>query len=154
MGRNGKVFAIGRYQIIPQTLRGAVSALHLDTSRKFTPAMQEKIFSQYLISMKRPDVRSDITGKGGVSRIDAERALSYEWASIGDPDKGGRSHYGGANSASISPQEVGKALDKMRAQYRAEIEKGTSASKAWQDVMHTSGGSVPSPAPSPAPSPS
>lgn len=60
--------------------------------------------------------------------------MSLEWASFGDPNKGGASHYGGANSASISVRECDEALQQMRADYQADLAKGLSPDDAFKDV--------------------
>lgn len=48
------VFAVGLYQLTPDTTRHAVDALGLKGDEKFTPEIQDRIFSEYLLSRKRP----------------------------------------------------------------------------------------------------
>ena len=129
-----RLFAIGKYQIIPATMDGAIDKLHLDRNQPFTPALQDKVFSDYLIVDKRPDVHDFITGKPGATLESAQRGLAQEWASFGDPDKGGRSHYPPPNEASITLAQSGDALNQMRAQYQADIGKGMSPDAAWKAV--------------------
>jgi len=109
-----RLFAVGKYQIIPKTMDGAINALRIDRNAAFTPALQDQFFSDYLIVNKRPAVHDFIVGKSGVGLEDAQRGLASEWASFGDPDKGGRSHYGGANHASITLEQSAAALNQMR----------------------------------------
>jgi peptidoglycan hydrolase-like protein with peptidoglycan-binding domain len=130
----GELFAVGLYQVIPDTMDSAVASLNLDPKQRFTPELQDRIFSEYLVADKRPEVRDYITGKAGASLHSAEVAMSLEWASFGDPDKGDASHYGGANAASISVRECGEALQQMRADYQANLAKGLSPDAAFRDV--------------------
>ncbi|HET6431807.1 peptidoglycan-binding protein [Dyella sp.] len=130
----GELFAVGLYQVIPGTMDAAVASLSLDPKQRFTPELQDRIFSEYLVTDKRPEVRDYVTGKAGASLHAAEVAMSLEWASFGDPDKGGASHYGGANSASISVRECGEALQQMRTDYQADLARGLSPDAAFKDV--------------------
>lgn len=130
----GELFAVGLYQVIPGTMDAAVASLDLDPKQRFTPELQDRIFSEYLVTDKRPEVRDYVTGKPGASLHAAEVAMSLEWASFGDPNKGGASHYGGANSASISVRECGEALRQMRTDYQADLARGLSPDAAFEDV--------------------
>ncbi len=130
----GELFAVGLYQVIPHTMDNAVASLNLDPKQRFTPELQDRIFSEYLVTDKRPEVRDYVMGKAGASLHAAEVAMSLEWASFGDPNKGGASHYGGANAASISVRECGEALQQMRADYQTDLAKGLSPAAAFKDV--------------------
>lgn len=130
----GELFAVGLYQVIPGTMDAAVASLDLDPKQRFTPELQDRIFSEYLVTDKRPEVRDYVTGKAGASLHAAGVAMSLEWASFGDPNKGGASHYGGANSASISVRECGEALQQMRTDYQADLARGLSPETAFRDV--------------------
>lgn len=134
-----RLFAVGKYQIIPGTMDGAVRGLRLDPDQRFTPELQERIFSDYLIVQKRPDIHGYITGKPGVSLHDAQEAMAAEWASVADPDTG-RSRYGGmgGNRASISAERAGEALQAMRAEYKAAIDQGLTPQAAWRAVNDAS----------------
>lgn len=68
------MFATGRFQIIPETLKGAVSALEIDISDFYDEIMQDKIFEEYIIKVKRPSFISYLEGNG-----DVEDAI-YDWA--------------------------------------------------------------------------
>jgi peptidoglycan hydrolase-like protein with peptidoglycan-binding domain len=130
-----RLFAVGRYQVIPQTMDGAINALNLDRNQQFTPQVQDRVFNDYLIVDKRPAIHDYITGKPGVDVTDAQRALAQEWASFGDPDNGGRSHYDdGANHASITLAQSSAALNSMREAYQADIARGMTADQAWAAV--------------------
>ena len=124
--RDRQFFAIGKYQLIPTTLQGAIDRLNIDTTKLFTDELQEYIFRNYLIKSKRPDVFRYITGDI-VDIKRAQRALALEFASVGEPDSG-RSHYGGAggNQASITLAKSADALSQERALYAEAITKGAS----------------------------
>lgn len=52
-GDANRLFAVGRYQVIPATMSGAVAALGIRRDEPFTDALQDRIFSDYLITDKR-----------------------------------------------------------------------------------------------------
>lgn len=86
-----KLNAVGKFQVIPTTLKSAVAALGIPSSAKFDEALQERMFSQYLLASKRPDVYNYITGKVGDTEtniINAGIALSQEWRALADPRTG------------------------------------------------------------------
>ena len=131
-----RLFAVGKYQVIPDTMAGAVRTLGIDPNARFTPQLQERIFADYLVDEKRPDIRAYITGQtnGAEGRERAQYAAALEWASVGDPRRGGSSHYGnvGNNAASITPDEVGRTLDQMRAQYQQNVQAGMNPQDAYR----------------------
>jgi muramidase (phage lysozyme) len=45
------MFATGRFQIIPDTLKEAVRVLNTDVNAQYDEAMQDKIFEEYLIKL-------------------------------------------------------------------------------------------------------
>ncbi|GAB1437435.1 hypothetical protein MASR2M36_01660 [Providencia sp.] len=119
------IFAAGRYQIIPNTLNDAIKKLKVDTSSLFDEAMQDYIFEEYLIKIKRPSIIKYLEGDGNV-----EDAI-YDWAKefasagvrIGKPISRGRkarfegeSYYSGdgLNRAHIMPDEMVKALEESK----------------------------------------
>lgn len=129
------VFAVGRYQLIPNTLNDAITKLKLNINDKLNEEMQDKIFDEYLIKLKRPKIIAYLEESGTVQ--DAMYAASLEWASIGvekgkrisdkitkDKDgnitsrekryaKGGESYYAGdgLNKAHITPEKIKKTLE-------------------------------------------
>ncbi|TBR07234.1 MAG: hypothetical protein EPO46_11435 [Lysobacter sp.] len=113
-----RLFAVGKFQMIPGTVREAVEHLHIDRNARFTPELQERVFSEFLVSDKRPTVRAYVTGEGGALTLGrAQLALAQEFASVADP-RTGRGYYDGdsaGNHASISVRETQQALDRMRA---------------------------------------
>ena len=141
--KNRQFFAIGKYQLIPTTLQGAIDRLNIDTAKLFTDDLQEFIFRNYLIKSKRPDVFRYITGDV-VDVKRAQKALALEFASVGEPDSG-RSHYGGVggNQASITLAQSAEALNQERALYADALSKGAKPSDAWIGLSQVSGDAAP-----------
>jgi hypothetical protein len=120
-----QLFAVGRYQLIPSTLAGAVKQLGLSADTVFSPALQDKIFSEFLVGAKRPKIAAYLAGKTE-DLAGAALAAAQEWASIGTPkgmknahgqiSDGTTSYYAGigGNKASISADEIMGALQAAR----------------------------------------
>ena len=132
-----RLFAVGKYQIIPSTLEDAVVKLRLDPNTKFTPEVQEYIFREYLMKIKNPSVYKYITGASN-NLEGALLRLAKEFASIGIPrdiagKTKGQSYYAGVgnNKASISPDTVARQLDAQRKRYQEGIKKGMDEDEAW-----------------------
>ncbi|ELY2853989.1 hypothetical protein SMC92_000996 [Cronobacter dublinensis] len=68
------LFATGRFQITPDTLHEAVRYLSLDLNELYDEVMQDRIFEEYLIKVKRPAIIMFLEESGSV-----EDAI-YEWA--------------------------------------------------------------------------
>lgn len=113
-----KLFAVGKYQMIPDTLADAVRTLNIDPNQKFSGELQERMFNEYLISKKRPEIANYLNSPIDDPKLlhRAVKAASLEWASIADPDiPGGRSsHYGSGNKASITVDQMKEYLRKDR----------------------------------------
>jgi len=136
-GDPNRLFAVGKYQIIPSTLEDALVKLRLDPNTKFTPEVQEYIFREYLMKIKNPSVYKYITGASD-NLEGALLRLAQEFASIGIPrdiagKKKGQSYHAGVgnNKASISPDTVAKQLGQQRKRYQEAIKKGMSEEEAW-----------------------
>ena len=136
-GDKSRLFAVGKYQIIPSTLEDALVKLRLDPNTKFTPEVQEYIFREYLMKIKNPSVYKYITGASN-NLEGALLRLAKEFASIGIPrdiagKTKGQSYYAGVggNKASISPDTVARQLDAQRKRYQEGIKKGMSEDEAW-----------------------
>lgn len=123
------LFAVGRYQLIPNTLGSAIKSLKLDVNKKLDQEMQDKIFDEFLIKTARPKIIGFLEGNGTVE--DAMHSSAQEWASIGVEKgkrisdiksktgekiiryaKGGESYYSGdgLNNAHITPEQIKNAL--------------------------------------------
>ncbi|WP_394003528.1 peptidoglycan-binding protein [Luteimonas sp. WGS1318] len=126
-----RVFAVGKYQIIPSTMDAAVARLGITRDMPFTPELQDRIFTDYLLREKQPAVRDYIMGVQRATREQAQLGLAREWASFGDPLKEGRSYYGGANRAHITLEQSADALDRMREAYARASAHGLSRDDAW-----------------------
>jgi conjugal transfer mating pair stabilization protein TraG len=82
--------AVGRYQIIRTTPQTLQPRLNLAGSDKFTPEVQDRLAHELLIGRGyRQWSAKEIEDK------EFAHALSLEWASLPDPDNGGKSHYDG-----------------------------------------------------------
>ncbi len=93
----GQPHAIGRYQMIPATLRSLVKRAGVDPSARFSPAMQDRL-SDYLLE----DAGITAFTSGAMSRTTFMNNLAKIWAGL--PNSSGRSHYDGyaGNKAVIS----------------------------------------------------
>jgi hypothetical protein len=119
-----KLFAVGRYQIIPSTMRGIVNALRVDPKTTYlTPEVQESFFQYLLNTAGTGKLNAYLKGKSDDLNA-AILDLSRVWAAVGvpydkpdgKPIKKGQSYYSGVggNKASISPEVVGQALIAQR----------------------------------------
>jgi LysM repeat protein len=137
---NGTLFAVGKYQVIPGTMREAVANLNINPNEKFTPALQERIFNDYLIDEKRPQIRDYVTGEtNGASGLrSAQIAVAKEFASVATPVTG-KSYYDGdsaGNHSSITAAESARALNTMRTQYQEYVRQGLSPDQAWRAISN------------------
>lgn len=136
-GDANRIFAWGKFQIIPETMRGAVLHLQIQPDTLATPDLQELIFYQYLLRVKRPKIYQYITGQCNTIST-ALLALSQEWASIASPQTG-KSYYdgdSGGNSASISVDTIKKALEMARKRYMSAIYRGADHETAWGQAVY------------------
>jgi conjugal transfer mating pair stabilization protein TraG len=109
--------AVGRYQIIRDTLRGLVASERLDASEHFTPELQDRLAVALLVHRGYSD-----WWRGDMDDAAFAHQLSLEWASLPDPENDGKSHYDGIgpNHAGYSLSEVYSALDRVRSLMRPE----------------------------------
>ncbi|RTZ46401.1 hypothetical protein EJ377_19305 [Chryseobacterium arthrosphaerae] len=103
--------------------------MNLDINKKLDQEMQDRIFDDYLIRIKRPKIISYLEENGTVE--DAMYSAAQEWASIGVEKgkrisdkttksgekiiryaKNGESYYAGdgLNKAHVTPEEIKEAL--------------------------------------------
>lgn len=80
----GDVFAMGKYQLVPNTFRLWVNADKVDKSLIFNAETQEKAL-MYLLSKKKPNVMKYINGDPSVTLTQAHVSLTQEFASIALP---------------------------------------------------------------------
>ena len=93
----GQNHAIGRYQIVPKTLRRLVRTLGLDGGTRFSPAVQDRMADRLLHEAGLPDFLA-----GRMTRAAFMQRLAGIWAGL--PGRDGRSvHAGiGGNRAGFS----------------------------------------------------
>jgi len=115
----GEVSAVGKYQIIPGTMRGFVQNSDVTRDMLFTEQTQD-MFKDYVINVKRPSVGKYLRGETN-DPTEAGQALAREFASVGlqyaeNGNVRGSSRYAGTadNAASISPEEIIESLKRDR----------------------------------------
>jgi len=103
--------ATGRYQVLRRTLQGYAQRTRLPASTLFTHELQDKIAVALLVGR---GYRA--WWRGDLSDEEFAHNLSCEWASLPDPDNGGRSHYDGVagNHASTTLPNVYAMLQRAR----------------------------------------
>ncbi len=106
------LYAVGRYQFIPVTLRFAVAMSDVDPLDMFTPEVQDKLFAA-LILYKRPSVGAYIRGSHDLIGW-ALNDLAKEWASVEYRHGRGFYDYIGGNRAHITRKEAKDALTSVR----------------------------------------
>lgn len=121
---NREYFAVGRFQLIPTTLKDAVRYLKIDISLKFSKDIQNKIFDEYLITVKRPNIIAFLEGKGSVEDAMYDWAKEFASAGVESGRKisrgriavGGESYYSGdgLNKAHLSIEDMRAALMKSK----------------------------------------
>lgn len=154
----GKLYAVGKYQIIPSTMIDFVRKMGIKSADKFDAETQEK-FKAYVLDIKRPEVGRYIRGESD-DRTAAAQGLAREFASVGaarpetiggyQPAQRGDTLFGGQgdNAASVSPASVESALDTARSTYSTTGSMATpapattpeatpSTPTAGSEVIHT-----------------
>ena len=105
----GRLHAVGRYQVIGVTMQEVVDLRCVDGRDYFNEETQDRILV-CLLQHKRPQIwRYLTTGHGLYS---AARSVAYEWASM--PYTDGRSYYLGGDRAHATRAELINALDATR----------------------------------------
>jgi hypothetical protein len=80
---SGNLFAVGKYQITPETMKGFIKAMNIGRDQVFDEETQDK-FGAYFINVKRPVVGQYLRGEGP-SLEEALLATAAEFASVGVP---------------------------------------------------------------------
>lgn len=108
-----RLFAAGRYQIIPETMPSAIANSGLTNDLIFNEENQD-ILGAALIFGKRPIMGNYILGLHD-NQHEAHLAFAQEWASVPDPTKEpAQSYYGHGNRSSHTNEQVAAALDAAR----------------------------------------
>ncbi len=105
--------ATGRYQIIHDTLKGLQASQKLTNDTLFTPELQDKLAVALMVGRGYSKWWT-----GAMTDADFAHGLSMEWASLPDPQNGGKSHYDGdsaGNHASTTLPHVYEILQRARA---------------------------------------
>lgn len=100
-GDPNRLFAVGKYQCIPVTLKAACQSLNIDINQPFNERTQDIICQEYLVAKKRPALVAYYKNpdkKNEKLLLGAGRSLSAEFASIEDPHNLGYP-YGGPNGS-------------------------------------------------------
>ena len=97
-----RLFAVGKYQTIPDTLAMAVKGLGLSPDTVFSPEVQDKV-GMYLVTEKRPKVGRYLRGEEGVTEDDALLSLAQEFASIPVPRAVKKGAYGSWPKMDLMP---------------------------------------------------
>lgn len=110
--QRSRLYAVGRYQFIPVTLRFAVRHSEVDELDMFTPETQDKLMAA-LILYKRPSIGAYLRGDHDLLGW-ALDDMAREWASV--EYRAGRGFYDhiGGNRAHITRAELTKVLQQIK----------------------------------------
>ena len=110
------LFAVGRYQFVPETFKIVVKQLGIPEDAVFTPELQDQMGTQLLFGTKRPKLAAYLRGEN--DNIDvAMQEFAKEWASIPVPSTG-LSHYASkGNKAKHTVEETKQILQSARAKF-------------------------------------
>ncbi len=128
-GHPERLFACGKYQIIPKTFRSAVAFAQLSLDDIFSPENQEKMFPYLISHEKRPNLYAYLNGHSN-SIYGAQMDLAMEFASIPQPN--GLGYYDGdsagnkAEGGSGRAQRVAQILKSLRSQKTTESKQSIS----------------------------
>ena len=124
-GSSGQLWATGRYQIIPTTLKGLVDNHKINPNQKYSEAIQDELGEKLL--MGRSNLRKYLKKEVADTKEFREKAaldMAKIWSSIGVPyDMQGsrkaitknQSYYsGGGDKATVKTETVQSALQKLR----------------------------------------
>lgn len=106
------LYAVGRYQFIPKTLRFAVRMSDVQLKDKFTAENQDKLMAA-LIMYKRPAIGAYLRGDHGYVGWALDE-LAKEWASV--EYRNGRGYYDhiGGNRAHITRDQAWEVLQLIK----------------------------------------
>lgn len=133
-----RLFAVGAYQITPDTMDAAMKAAGVTDSTVFSQDVQDRMGLGLMIGSKRPKLAAYI--KGESDDIDAAMLeFAKEWASVPDP-RTGRSYHGKGNKTQHTVEETRQALINAREAYASGIlseELPPLRDQATQDIINT-----------------
>lgn len=139
MQKRMEVNAVGKFQIIRDTMPEVIKGLGLTGKEKFNEEMQEKM-GAWLLFHKRGQLGGYLKGKHSNRTLAGDEA-AREWASFPvlspilktgkyTSKRGYTAYTDGVNRASHKAEHLEKALDKAREMYRQAKSKGMSDSEA------------------------
>lgn len=124
-GSSGQLWATGRYQIIPTTLKGLVDNNKINPNQKYSEAIQDELGEKLLLG--RSNLRKYLKKEVSDTKENREKAaldMAKIWSSIGvpydmqgskKPIKKNQSYYsGGGDTATVKTETVQAALQKLR----------------------------------------
>tara|TARA_Y100001973_G_scaffold88245_1_gene133187 strand:- start:1612 stop:2286 length:675 start_codon:yes stop_codon:yes gene_type:complete len=113
------LYAVGRYQLIPSTLRFAVANSKVSKQDMFTDETQDKLMAA-LVLHKRPAIGGYIKGEHDSITLAMDEA-AREWASV--EFRNGRGYYDGigGNRANISRVSLEKVLKEIKKGWHVEL---------------------------------
>lgn len=111
------LYAVGRYQFIPTTLRFAIRHSDVSLDQRFTPEVQDRLMAA-LIFYKRPAIGAYLRGDHNLLGW-ALNELAREWASI--EYRNGRGFYDhvGGNRAHVSRAAAAAVLQQVKASWHS-----------------------------------
>jgi len=142
-----KLYAAGKYQIVPGTMLDFVARGGVKRSDMFNSKTQEK-FPEYVVNIKRPIVGKYFEGKASLD--DAVINLAAEFASIGVPrymkrgefgsgypksdrPKGSTFYGGTSNKAHTTPESVAAALQSIKGGATQEDQQSSEVEKVMKE---------------------
>jgi hypothetical protein len=116
---NGQLWAVGRYQIIPTTLKGVQKKLGLPDNTKFNQTVQDEM--GYALMIGRTNLKKYLNGSVTDTKENRQKAgldMSKIWSSVGVPfavngKQYNNSYYSG-DKASVDTEIVQKELQELR----------------------------------------
>lgn len=125
--------AVGKYQIIQDTLRGLKTEMGLTGNEKMDADLQDRMFMHLA---KRRGLDDFLSGK--IDQDTMLKNLSKEWASL-PKDNSGRSYYhgDGLNRASAAPATVRRALEMVAATTTESTVRFSQAERTGQTLATT-----------------
>ena len=105
------IFATGRYQVIPVTMKDHLAETGLTKQNLYNEANQDRFCMTLIYGAKRPDLRDYLLGVAGATLNKAQTNFAQEWSSV--PTPAGASYYGG-ESSSHTTQETRNLLERVK----------------------------------------
>lgn len=143
---NGQLWATGRYQIIPSTLKGEVATLKIPYSQKYDKKTQDQLGIGLLLA--RTNAKKYLTQQVEDSATNLQKAsldVAKIWSSVGVPyamqgsrqqiNKNQSYYTGGGDTASVKTEVVQQALKKLRKAYGSKDNKGKGEGKKGGKIV-------------------